>query len=69
MMLEPGDDDFVVLLNILASPALRNQVDGFGGSAHKDDFARRACVEEAARLLAGRLVGIRRTRGKSCAAR
>ncbi len=32
MMLKPGDDDLVVLLNVAPSPTLRNQVDGLGGS-------------------------------------
>jgi len=58
MMLEPGDDDLIVLLNILTSPALRNQVDCLGGSAHEDDLARSTGIEEPARLLTGRLVGI-----------
>ena len=62
VMLQPGDDDLVVLLNVAASPALGDQIDGLGGSANKDDFAGRAGVEEAARLLAGRLVSIGGTR-------
>ena len=38
VMLQPGDDDLVVLLNVLPPPALRDQVDRLGGSANKDDL-------------------------------
>jgi len=38
-MLKPGDDDFVVLLDILTAPALGNEIDGLGGSTNKDDLA------------------------------
>jgi hypothetical protein len=58
VMLQPGDDDLVVLLDVAPSPALRHQVDGLGGSADKDNLARGSGIEEAARLLAGRLVGV-----------
>jgi hypothetical protein len=64
VMLQPGDDNLVVLLNVLPSPTLRHQIDSFGSSAHKDDFARGAGIEKAARLLARGLVGIGRTRGQ-----
>jgi hypothetical protein len=63
-MLEPGDDNLVVLLNVAPSPALRHEVDGLGGSADKDDLARGSGVEEAARLLACRLVSVGSARGQ-----
>ncbi len=40
MMLEPGDDDLVVLADVLAAPALRNEIDGLGGPADEHDFVR-----------------------------
>src|SRR5271157_4773876 len=61
-MLEPGDDDFVVLLNVAASPTLGDKVDGLGRSANEDDLADRAGIEESTRLFARRLIGIGGTR-------
>ena len=58
-MFQPGDDDLVILADVLAPPALGNQVDPLGSAAHEDDFAGRRGVEEAADLFAGGLVGIR----------
>jgi hypothetical protein len=49
-MLQPSDDDLVVLLNVLAPPALRNQVDSLGSATDKNDLPRRTGVEEAPRL-------------------
>ncbi len=64
VMLHPGDDNLVVLLNVAASLALRHQIDGLGGSTHKNDLARRSSIEEAACLLACRLVGVRSACGQ-----
>ena len=64
VMFEPSDDDLIVLLNISPTPALRYKIDGFGCSADKDDFAGGSSIEEAARLLACRLVSVRSARGQ-----
>ena len=64
VMLHPGDDNLIVLLNVLASPTLRDKIDGLGRSAHKDDLARGAGIQKAARLFASRFVGIGGTRGQ-----
>ena len=58
VVLEPGDDDLVVFLNIAASPALGDQVDAFGRAAHEDDFARGGGIQEAARLFPRAFVGV-----------
>ena len=63
MVLEPGNDDLVVLLHIAATPTLRDQVDAFGRTANKDDLPDRGGIQEAADLLAGGLVGIGGARG------
>ena len=39
MVLHFGDDDFVVFADLLASKGLCDEIDAFGGSAHKDDFS------------------------------
>ena len=61
-MLEPGDDDLVVAADVLATPALRDEIDRLGGAADEDDLVGRGRVEEAADLVAGRLVGVGRAR-------
>jgi len=38
MMLQPGDDDLIILLNIAVAPALCDQVDCLGRPADKDDL-------------------------------
>ncbi len=38
VVLEPGDDDFIAFVDILAAPALRDEVDAFGCAADEDDF-------------------------------
>ena len=58
VVLEPGDDDLVVLLNVLAAPALRDEIDAFGGAAHENDFSRVRGVQEAADFGARALVGV-----------
>ena len=63
VMLQPGDDDLIVLLNIAPAPTLRHQVDAFGGSSDEYDLARGSGIEKTARLLARGLVGIGRARG------
>ena len=39
VVLEPGDHDLVVLLDVLPSPALGHQVDALGCATNEDDFA------------------------------
>jgi hypothetical protein len=63
VVLEPGNDDLVVLLNVSAAPALSDEINGFRSSANKHDLTVGACIEKPARLLAGRLVSIRGARG------
>ena len=58
VMLEPGDDDLVVLADVLAAPALRDEVDRLGCAADEDDLVRGRRVEKAADLFAGVLVGV-----------
>ncbi len=58
VVLEPGDDDFVAFVDVLASPGLGDEVDAFGGAADEDDFFGAGGVEEAARLFAGGFVGV-----------
>jgi hypothetical protein len=50
MVLQPGDDDLVVFLDVLAAPALCDEIDGLGGAANENDFADGAGVDEAARF-------------------
>ena len=58
VVLEPGDDDLVVLLNVATAPALGHQVDAFGCAAHKDNLAGGGRVQEAAHFFARAFVGI-----------
>ena len=46
VVLEPGDDDLVALLDVAAAPALGDEVDALGGAAHEDDLARRAAFRK-----------------------
>ena len=39
MVLHFRDDDFVALADLLTPKGLGNEIDAFGGSAHKDDFS------------------------------
>ncbi len=38
VMLEPSNDDFIALADILAAPALRDEIDALGCAADEDDF-------------------------------
>ena len=58
VMLQPGDDDLVVLADELPSPALGNQVDGLRRAAHEDDLFHRRSVQKAAHFLASFLIGV-----------
>ena len=60
MVLHVGDDDLVALSEPWAHEAVRDEVDGLGGAARKDDLARIPGVEKAPDLLPGALVGRRR---------
>ena len=64
VMLEPGDDDLVILADVLAAPALRDEVDGLGCAADEHDLVRGRCMKKAADLLAGVLIRICRARGE-----
>ena len=58
VMFEPGDDDLVVLTDVLAAPALRDEVDGLGGPADEHDLVRGRRAKKAAHLFAGVLVSV-----------
>ncbi len=64
VVLDPADDDLVALVDVLAAPALRNQVDGFGGAADEDDFFGGRCVEEVCDLAARVLISVGSAGGK-----
>ncbi len=59
VMFQAGDDDFVARFDVVAAPALRDQVDAFGGSANEDDLFGGARVEEPLHLGARLFVGLR----------
>ena len=40
VMLEMGDDDLIVFLDVLFAPALGDEIDRFGGAADEDYFVR-----------------------------
>jgi hypothetical protein len=63
-MLEPGNDDLVVPADVPPAPALRDEIDRLGGAADEDDLVGRRCVQEAADLFPGRLVGVGRAGGE-----
>ena len=63
-MLEPGDDDLVVLADVLAAPALRDEVDGLGCAADEHDLVRGRRAKKAAHLFARVLVGVGGARGQ-----
>ncbi len=58
VVLEPGDDDFVVFLDVLASPTLGDEVNAFGCAAHKNNFAHSRRVDKAPDFFTGTLVSI-----------
>ena len=58
VMFEPGNDDLVVLADVLAAPALRDEVDGLGGPADEDDLVRGRRAKKAAHLFTGILIGV-----------
>jgi hypothetical protein len=58
VMLEPSNDDFIALADILAAPALCNEIDALGCAADEDDFLCARSVEEAADLFACGFVGV-----------
>ncbi len=62
VMLKPGDDDLIVLADVLAAPALRDEVDGLGCAANKHDLVRRGGAKKAADLFARVLIGVGRAR-------
>ena len=62
MVLEPGDDDLVVLLNVARAPALGHEVDAFSCAAHKNNLAGGGSVQETAHFFARPFVGIRGSR-------
>jgi hypothetical protein len=64
VVLDPADDDLVALVDVLASPALGNQVDGLGGAADEHDLLGRRRVEEVRDLGASILVGVGGAGGK-----
>ena len=64
VVLQPGDDDLIILADEAVAPALGHQVDGLRGAAHEDDVLHGGGVEEAAHLLAGALVGVRGAGGQ-----
>ena len=67
-MLQPGDDDLIIPADVLAAPALGDEVDRLGRAPHEDDLVDRTGVQETTGLLAGRLVGIGRP-GRQCVGR
>src|SRR6202167_5278278 len=58
MMLEPGDDDLVIFLDVAMAPTLGTAITGPGGAANEDDLSRRRSVQEAAGLFASALIGV-----------
>ena len=58
VVFQPGDDDFVVFLDVLASPTLGDEVNAFSCAAHKNNFAYGGRVDETPDLFAGTLVSI-----------
>ena len=57
-MFEPSDDDLVALADILAAPALGDEIDAFGCATNEDDFLGARSVEETADFFAGGFVGV-----------
>jgi hypothetical protein len=60
VMLEPGDDDLVVAIDVLPAPALCHEIDRFGGATDEDDLLGRGCVQQATDLFPGHLIGVGR---------
>ena len=69
VVLEVGEHDLVTGSDVLASPALGDEVDALGRAADEDDLARRRSVEEAPDLLAGRLERVGGASASVCAPR
>ena len=63
VVLDPTDDNLVILANMLTPPALCDEVDGLGCSANEDDVFGGVCVEEVCNLLTSVLIGIGSTGG------
>ena len=63
VMLHRGDQDFIAGADVLAAIALRDQVDGLGRAAHKDDLALVGGIQKALHraprrfVLLGRVLG------------
>ena len=56
MVFQVGDENLVAGLDKLSAKASGNQIDAFGGAAHKDDLTHVAGSKEAANLLARSLI-------------
>ena len=52
MMLEFADNDFIARADVLATVALRDEVDCLGGAADENNFLRIRRAEKLANLLA-----------------
>ena len=59
VVLEPGEQDFIAALQARARIGLRHEVDGLGGAAREDDFARRRRIHEVAHAFARMLEHLR----------
>jgi len=58
VVLDPANDDFVFLPDVLSSPTLCHQIDGLGCTTHEDDLFGRRRVEEVRDLGASIFVGV-----------
>ncbi len=58
VMLKPGDDDLVILADVLSAPALRDEVDGLGCATDEYDLVRGRRAKKAAHLFAGVLIRV-----------
>lgn len=63
-MLQAGDNNFVARFHIVAAPALRNQVDAFGGSTNEDYLLRGSRVQKSLHLDACLFVSLGRPLAK-----
>ena len=68
VMLEPGDDDLVVLADVAAPPRLRDQVDALGRAADEDDLVAGRGVQKRAHLVS-RALRRRRSRARPACGR
>ncbi|MNU03747.1 hypothetical protein D3C72_2478840 [compost metagenome] len=64
MMLHDRQHDLVALADMRHAPAIGHGVDRLGRRFGEDHFVHRSGIEEAAHLLARRLISIRRRIGK-----